>query len=208
MPVDPATLLAFLAACIVIYVIPGPDMAYIAANSLSGGRRGGLLAATGTVVGASIHALAAALGVSAIFAASPVAFEVVRWAGVGYLAWLGWQALRSDGRTEAAGAPPKRPLLIIAKGTAINVLNPKVALFFLAFLPQFADPAAGALTAQLATLGLTFALGGAVWCAGLALVFAWAGGRLGASARVARWRSRITGSLFLTFAGALALGDR
>ncbi|WP_316015717.1 LysE family translocator [Roseobacter sp. HKCCA0434] len=202
------SLAAFVAACVVILAIPGPDMAYIGGHAMRSGRRAGLLAATGTVIGASLHALAASLGVSAIFAASPLAFEVVRWAGVAYLAWLGVQTWRRAG--EASAKPDLHApgaVMIVAKGTAINVLNPKVALFFLAFLPQFADPAAGSMLSQMAVLGGIFAGSAAIWCTGLALVFAWLGRRVGTSARVGKLRDRLVGALFVTFAGTLAVSD-
>lgn len=205
LPVDPATLAAFAAACLVIYALPGPDMAYIGSNALAGGRRAGLLAAIGTVIGAAGHATAAALGISVIFAASPLAFAVVKWAGVAYLAWLGWQTLRAPVEPSVQrAAARRRPAMIVAKGAAINLLNPKVALFFLSFLPQFTDPATGGLALQLGLLGAVFVAGAAFWCAGLALVFAWAGHRARVGARFARWQQRVTGVLFLGFAGLLA----
>ena len=206
MPFDPATLPAFAAASIAVYLAPGADMAYIAANSVPHGFRAGAFAATGTVLGVFVQAVAAATGATAIFLISPVAFEIVRWAGVAYLCWLGIRLLRADVPNLSAEAPPGwRPGPAVLKGMAINILNPKISLFFLAFLPQFADPAQGSMFAQLLTLGLMFAGGAILWCYFLAWAFARLGGWLVRRRASLIWQNRISGGAMLVFAGMLAV---
>lgn len=205
MAFDASTLLAFAAASLAVYLAPGADMAYIAAHSVPHGLRAGVLAATGTVLGVFAQAVAAASGATAVFLVSPVAFEVVRWGGVAYLCWLGIRLLRA-GTAEypRESSALRRAGPVILKGVAINVLNPKVSLFFLAFLPQFADPARGGMYAQLLILGLLFGAGAIVWCYFLAWAFAHLGARLARWPRAALWRSRISGGAMLVFAGILA----
>lgn len=206
--IDTPMLVAFLAASIAVYVTPGVDMAYIGSNSISHGSRAGLWAAAGTVIGVSTQALLAALGVTAVFAASPVIFEFIRWAGVAYLAYLGARLLLSREAIEwAAKHPAWSPRATLLKGIAINLLKPKVALFFAAFLPQFVDPTKGSVLLQLATLGAIFAAGAVVWCTFLALAFARIGERFRNSQTFALWQRRVTGTAFLGFAGLLAIAD-
>jgi len=206
MPFDAATLLGFAAASLAVYLAPGADMAYIAANSVPHGFRAGAFAATGTVLGVFVQAVAAASGATAVFLVSPVAFEIVRWAGVAYLCWLGIRLLRAAGPELPAQSGPRwRPGPVILKGMAINIVNPKVSLFFLAFLPQFADPARGGMFAQLLLLGLLFGAGAIVWCYFQAWAFARIGARLGRWPRAALWQTRISGGAMLLFAGLLAL---
>ena len=210
MPVDPSILVAFALACGAVYVAPGVDMAYIASNAIGRGRRAGLWAAAGTACGVSIQALAAALGMTALFAASPVLFEAVRWVGVAYLVWLGIVTLRSgDGPSSGAPDGPAdwRPWPVLVKGATINLLNPKVALFFLAFLPQFVDGDGAPVAAQLGFLGALFSLGALAWCASLALAFSGLGARVGDSPRFARWQRRVSGGSYIAFAGLLGLAD-
>jgi len=205
MPLDAPTLLAFAAASLAVYLAPGADMAYIAANSVPHGFRAGASAATGTVLGVFAQALAAASGATAIFLVSPLAFEAVRWAGVAYLCWLGIRLLRAAAPQGGTGtAMPRRAASVVLKGIAINLLNPKMSLFFLAFLPQFADPARGAVFAQLLVLGLLFTGGAVLWCYFQAWAFARLGGWLAGGRGAAAWQSRISGGAMLLFAGLLA----
>lgn len=206
MPLDAPTLLAFAAASLAVYLAPGPDMAYIAANSVPHGLRAGASAATGTVLGVFVQALAAATGATAIFLVSPLAFEAVRWAGVAYLCWLGVRLLRARPAPGRAGAALNRGAVpVILKGLAINILNPKISLFFLAFLPQFTDPARGAVFAQLLALGLLFTGGAVLWCYFQAWAFARLGGWLVGRPRAALWQGRVSGTAMLLFAGLLAV---
>ena len=208
MIIDPTTLATFVTACVAVYVTPGVDMAYIASNSVNSGVRGGLWAAAGTVIGVSTQALLAALGVTAVFAASPIVFEAVRWVGVVYLAYLGVRLLLSNEPVDwHRDSPSWSPWPAVLKGMAINLLNPKVALFFVAFLPQFVDPGSGPVFPQLAFLGSVFALGSILWCAFLAVLFARIGDRFRTSTTFLSWQRRVTGTAFVGFAGLLAAAD-
>ncbi|WP_457650662.1 LysE family translocator [Profundibacter sp.] len=141
----------FLTAAIVLNLAPGPDIAFIMGQTVRGGRKTGFAAMAGIWTGAFGHVLMAAAGLSAILATSAVAFSVVKWVGAGYLIWLGIQALRSDGSGFIAeGIKSSAKLMpIYRQGVIVALLNPKVAIFFLAFLPQFVVPGAGPVWAQL-----------------------------------------------------------
>jgi leucine efflux protein len=208
MPIDPHTLASFLAACLAVFLAPGPDMAYIGANAMAHGFRIGLWAAIGPVIGCMVQAFAAVFGVSAALTALPLLFDAVRWAGVVYLVYLGIQVLRSGHvAIDAANAEPPSPRAAFLKGLAINLLNPKLALFFVAFLPQFVDPERGDPRGQLVVLCLIFVAGAIPWCAFQAYAFARAGRALANNRRAQTWQRRIAGSAFLGFAGVLALSQ-
>jgi threonine/homoserine/homoserine lactone efflux protein len=159
---DPTRLLLFLTAAILLAVAPGPGMLYVLARCLAGGKREGVLSALGTFLGGMVHVFAAALGVSVILARSAVAFSTVKYAGAAYLCFLGVKMIleaRKDAREEAfspddlpavAGAATRNPLW---QGIATEVLNPKTALFFLSFIPQFVNRGAGHVFLQFVALG-------------------------------------------------------
>lgn len=155
---DLAHFLTFAAATLILNLTPGPDMMYIIARSLGQGRRAGLVSALGITGGCLFHAFAATVGIAALLRSWPIAFEVVRYAGAAYLVYLGIRLLarrRRDG--EFATATPSAPhAAIFRQGVITNILNPKVALFFLAFLPQFVAPARGSAALQLAVLSIYF----------------------------------------------------
>jgi threonine/homoserine/homoserine lactone efflux protein len=195
-----ATLLVFAAATALLVVIPGPNQIYITARSVSQGRSAGIASALGVETGTLVHVAAAAVGLSALIASSAAAFDAVRYAGAAYLVFLGVRALRSG--DEAASAPAGAPLRrAFAEGVMVNVLNPKVALFFLAFLPQFVDPARGSVAAQ------TLVLGAVLFGIALAmdLLYAVAASGLGARLRSRRRLNRITGGVYLVLGAAAAL---
>ncbi len=154
---QPAQIQLFILASLALLVVPGPAVLYIVACSVSQGRLAGMVSAAGVQMGASVHIVAAALGLSAVLLSSALAFNIVKYLGAAYLIYLGvrqWLA-----REPATGAPaaPHEPLRrIFAQGVVVNVLNPKTALFFFAFLPQFVDPARGDVAAQVLLLGLLF----------------------------------------------------
>lgn len=154
-----ATLLAFAAATILLVLLPGPNSIYILTRSASLGRRAGLVSAFGVETGTLVHLTAAVLGLSAVVAASPAAMGVLRWAGVGYLLYLGLDVLFGRSKLDLTGQPNEPPLgRIYRSGVLVNILNPKVVLFFLAFLPQFVSDGAGSGTTQtqMFALGLVF----------------------------------------------------
>ncbi|HEV2813845.1 MAG TPA: LysE family translocator [Solirubrobacteraceae bacterium] len=155
---DPSTLLLFSGAALALIVIPGPAVLYILAQSVEHGRRAGVLSALGVATGGLVHIVAAAVGISALVVSSAVAFSAVKYAGAGYLLYLGIRRLLDRAPREERVARAARPGLIFRRGVIVNVLNPKTALFFLAFLPQFVDPDHGPVLGQILVLGTTFVL--------------------------------------------------
>jgi threonine/homoserine/homoserine lactone efflux protein len=202
----------FLLAAALITLAPGPDNLSVLSLGLSRGRRAGIGFGLGCALGCFIHTLLATLGVTALIAASETAFTALKLAGAAYLCWLGWKALQSPGATLGAEAEvmhvdqAMRPYLM--RGFVANAINPKVALFFLAFLPQFIDPARGNAAVQTALLGTLFAVqtvfifGALGWYAGSV------GGWLRSRPAVGRWLDRATGMLFIGLGIRLALADR
>jgi len=206
MLVDPATLLAFAPAALALNLTPGADMMFCLGQGLRGGPRAAMAANLGIGAGCLFHLFAAGLGLSALLAAAPGLFDLIRWAGVTYLIWLAVQALRhSPGAT--AGAPI-RPRRAFRDAMAVNVLNPKVALFVLAFIPQFVDPGRGAVLGQFLVFGAVLIAGGLV-VNGLVGVFAGGIGQaLARSARLERALRYASAGIFFALAARLALDTR
>jgi len=203
---DPHALLLFVVAGLVLNFTPGPDLLYITARSLGQGWRAGAASAFGIAAGCLVHTAAAALGISVLLRASPVAYDALRLAGAAYLIFLGVQALRQRAHTvDVAGLPSASLRAVFWQGFATNVLNPKVALFFLAFLPQFADPARGSFALQVLVLGLIFIANGLWVCLLVARSAAamsdWARRRSGAMG----WIQRGSGALLVGLGLHLAL---
>ena len=204
---DGAALAAFAAAALAVNLTPGPDMLLVAARSMGQGRRAGLAAASGIFVGCIVHILAAAFGLAALLALAPGAYLAIKYLGAAYLLWIGARLLRGGGSEDTLAAAPDAPLwTIFRQGVVTNVLNPKVALFFLAFLPQFAGTENAA--AQMIALGMFFNLGGILVNGGVALGLGAAGDWLRQRPRVRRWQERISGVVFIAVACRLALPDR
>lgn len=203
-PVEPVVLLAFIPAGLALNLTPGADMMFCLGQGLRGGPRAGMAANFGIAAGGMVHTLLAGLGLGAIVAAHPFAFEAIRWLGVGYLCWLALQALRG-GLPDAARVSEARPLgRVFREALMVNLLNPKVILFILAFLPQFVDPARPVLP-QFLTLGAVFCAGGLVVNG---IVGGFSGGigrRLAGSEVGARWLGRVTATIFAGLALRLAL---
>src|SRR5215207_11625614 len=176
----PETMALFALASLALIVFPGPSVLYILARSFEGGRRAGLVSTLGVEAGGLEHVAAATLGLSALLASSAVAFGLVKYAGAAYLVWLGFSRLRSREAPELPPAPHGR---LFRQGVFVNVLNPKTALFFLAFLPQFVDPGAGSATLQILLLGLVFVV--IAFCSDS--MWALAAGTLGSWLRRSRW---------------------
>lgn len=202
--------LTFLTAATLLNLAPGPDVGFILAHTVRGGRAAGFAAMVGIWTGALGHVLFAAVGLSAIIVASAEAYAVVKYAGAAYLLWLGFQALRSKGglsvETVQAGAPPLRK--VFAQGVFIDLLNPKVAIFFLAFLPQFVEPGAGAVPMQLMLHGLLIIAVAA--CIEPFFVLAGSGltRRLRSNRRFGLWMDRTLGGFFAYLGLRLALSER
>ena len=207
LPVDTLTLLAFIPAGLALNLTPGADMMFCLGQGLKSGRRAAMAANFGIAVGGMVHVTLAALGLGALVAAHPGAFEAIRWLGVGYLLWLAVGALRSSpfaGEVAVAQVSSGRVFL---QALMVNLLNPKVILFILAFLPQFVDPSRPILP-QFLTLGLVFSLGGLVVNGAVGLFAGSIGQRVARSASLATWLGRISATIFGALALRLALMPR
>jgi threonine/homoserine/homoserine lactone efflux protein len=197
----------FVLSGLLLNLTPGPDTLYIVGRSTTQGWRAGATAALGICSGIFVHVTAAAIGLSAILAASATAFTVIKIAGAIYLVYVGISLLRSSrpavGRSTTTLAPASLRTVFL-QGFFTNVLNPKVALFFLAFLPQFVDPAAQNKAMAFLFLGVIFNLNGTLWN----LFVAWSSSRIGSglmrNARFARWFNRCVGALFVWLGVRLA----
>jgi threonine/homoserine/homoserine lactone efflux protein len=200
--------LLFVAGSVLLVVTPGPDMAYLLARCVAQGRRAGLVAALGFNVGGYFHLAAAILGLSAALAASPRAFAAVKWAGAAYLVYLGVQALRSDSSaTLAPGDRDHRRLrTIFWQAFLSDALNPKVGVFFLAFLPQFVDPHAPDRTRRLLLLGVTVCMIALAINVPLVFVATRVTERLRRSGGTARRLTRLMGIVFIVLGLRVALG--
>lgn len=175
---SPSSLLVFITAALVLLVIPGPAVFYIVGRSIGHGRGAGLVSALGISVGSLFHTAAAAVGLSALLMSSAVAFGVVKYLGAAYLIYLGVQKLRHEESFEVSEDAPRVKLSrIFAQGIVVNVLNPKAALFFFAFLPQFVDASRGHVAGQILFLGVLFAVLGvtsdSLWAIGAGTVAQW-----------------------------------
>lgn len=206
--IEPQAFALFIAASVVLIVTPGPDMLLVIARSLAGGPRDGVLVAAGLVGGLLLHTAIVSLGLAALLAASALAFNVLKWAGAAYLLWLGVQIVRyaGDPASLAVSRRAYRARTLLAQGFFSAALNPKLALFFLAFLPQFADGRAAPVALQLAALGALFTLMGCGSYAVLSFV-------VGRARRflASRWRAhleRAAGTLLILVALRLALAER
>ncbi|SEK60394.1 LysE family translocator [Roseovarius nanhaiticus] len=203
--IDPWLLLAFLPAALALNMTPGADMMFCLGQGLRAGPVPAIAASAGIALGSLVHAAAAALGVSALVAAAPWLFDVIRWIGVAYLMWLALGALRM-GPMRAKGRP-MGPARAFREGLVVNLTNPKVILFVLAFLPQFADPAR-ALLPQFMVMGVILGFGG-FFINGAVGVFAGGlGRRMAASPRFARGLGLICAGLFTALAVRLAILER
>lgn len=199
-------LLLFITSGLLLNVTPGQDTMYIVGRSLSQGRRAGLLSVLGISAGSVVHTLAAAFGLSAILATSAQAFVAVKLAGAAYLVYLGARMLLDRSRTLAVGTFDAEPgWAVFRAGFITNLLNPKVALFFMAFLPQFVDPAAPSKTLAFLFLGAVFIVNGTLWCLVLAFGASAAASRLRAAPSAATILQRATGALFIGLGVRLAV---
>ena len=202
-------LFLFLAASLVVIVAPGPDNILVLTRGISQGRTAAMVSAGGASVGLVCHSLFAAAGLSALLAQSAVAFSVVKYAGAAYLIYLGAKTLLSrDGFSVSGGEGAIRLRAVFVQGVASNVMNPKIAVFFLAYLPQFADPAAGSMAPQLLLLGLAFALCTWIVFSVLGYFSGSLGDRLVRRPRLADALRWLTGGVFVAPGLRLALPER
>jgi threonine/homoserine/homoserine lactone efflux protein len=205
----PSTLALFALASYALIAVPGPSVLFIVTRSLEHGRGAGLVSMLGVQAGALVHVAAAALGVSALLASSAAAFTAVKLAGAAYLVLLGVQRLRR-GSNHAPAAPPAVPRRrLFRQGMLVNALNPKTAIFFLAFLPQFVDPAGGAPVAlQVLVLGLLFVAIAFLSDGAYALAAGTLGNRLRRSPRIRARLERASGVVFVGLGAVAALARR
>jgi threonine/homoserine/homoserine lactone efflux protein len=195
---DLAHFLTFAIATLILNLTPGPDMMYVIARSLGQGRRAGIVSALGIGAGCVFHTFAVTVGIAAVLRSSPVAFQVIRYSGAVYLIYLGIRLIlrrRSEG--EVAEAAPSAPLAaIFRQGVITNILNPKVVLFYLAFLPQFVQPSRGSATLQLAVLGIYIIISGTIVNLIVAYLSGVAGNFLRRGHNIARME-RASGAVFI-----------
>lgn len=193
--------LGFVAAGLALNIVPGADMTFVAAAAARGGRRDGIVAALGIGAGTLVHILAAVLGLSAILASSQAAFNAIKWLGAAYLLWIAFTLLRDGRGAEGAARIALSGSRLFRAAALVNILNPKVALFFLAFLPQFVAADAAAPALQILALGLWFDFVGTLVNIAIAIAAA------GAAARLRRvgWLGRAARWLAATAIGALAV---
>ena len=188
----------YIPAALVLLAIPGPAVLYIIATSVEGGRRQGLLSVAGVHLGSLVHVAAACVGLSALIVSSAIAFSTVKYVGAAYLIFVGIRKwLERDEPQELAARAPRSGRRVFTQGVVVNVLNPKTALFFLAFLPQFVDPHRGHATLQIAILGLTFAGLGVITDSLWAIGAGAAGDVLRRSRHFAQVQRYVSGSVFV-----------
>ncbi|MDT8397136.1 MAG: LysE family translocator [Pseudomonadales bacterium] len=203
------TLIAFAGASAILALAPGPDNLFVLTQAALHGRRAGLLITLGLCSGLVLHTTAVALGVAAIFLVSLTAFTLLKLVGAAYLLYLAWQAWRASIPILALSQSPALSAgALYRRGVIMNLTNPKVAIFFLAFLPQFADPAAGALPLQLLLLGLIFIVVALLVFSGIATLAAWLARPLQRSPRIRLLLNRSTALVFAGLALHLASTSR
>jgi len=213
-PLDPHLFQLYLAATLIVVLVPGPDSLLVLTRSIVDGRRAGLMAATGITLGNLIQTLAATAGVSALVVASPILFDILRYAGAAYLAWIGVQALAAArrrwrrGGTAPAEAADRRQAGGFGQGLLTNLLNAKAVLFYLAFLPQFVAPALGGVSLQIFLLGTVAAAMGSLYLLMLTVLASGAAQRALRSRMVRMCLDAVSGALFLGFAVRLVLTGR
>ena len=206
---DAATLLVFGAAALALIVVPGPAVLYIVSQSLDRGRLAGFVSALGIAVGALVHVAAAAIGLSSLLVSSATAFNAVKYAGAAYLIGMGLSTILRGRAAAPASAPSERRLRRrFGQGVIVNVLNPKTALFFFAFLPQFVDPEQGSAALQIGVLGLVFVLLAVVSDSVWALAAGTASERLRGSRRFLSVQRYVSGSVFVGLGALTAAAKR
>ncbi len=207
---ETATLLTFAAAALALAVTPGPDMLMVLTRSVAQGRLAGLVATLGISLGCYVHAAIAGLSLSGVLILAPYAFEAIRWIGAAYLLWLGWQALRGSGGLQLGdqAAPRIALLAVLRQGFLCNVLNPKVALFFLALFPQFMEPNPDTALVQAIVLASVLNVAGSLVLVPVALLAGRFGNWLRRRPGFLKWQNRLLGLVFAGFALRLAFDAR
>jgi threonine/homoserine/homoserine lactone efflux protein len=205
MLITPSSLVLFMTGAMLLLLIPGPAVLYITSRSIGLGRAAGLVSAMGIAVGTLFHVAAATLGLSALLVSSASAFQLVKYAGAAYLIYLGIRTLRGGDAATLDPTGERRSLRnIFGQGVLVNLLNPKTALFFLAFLPQFVDPARGHASLQIFELGVLFALMGWVSDSVWATIAGTFGTRLRGNVRLRSTQRKISGGVLIALGVASA----
>jgi threonine/homoserine/homoserine lactone efflux protein len=203
------TIFAFFATSVVLGMAPGPDNIFVFTQSALKGRFSGILVTLGLCTGLIVHTVAVAFGVAVIFQSSALAFTMLKLVGAAYLLYLAWQAFRASAKGIAVGEQSRlSPWQLYRRGIIMNITNPKVSVFFLAFLPQFADPAKGSLTVQMIMLGGLFITATLLVFGCIALLAGSLGQRLGQSPKVEKIMNRVAGTVFVALAFKLATSQR
>jgi threonine/homoserine/homoserine lactone efflux protein len=209
MLVPPDILLLFATASVALALAPGPDNIFVLTQSAVHGRVAGVMVTLGLMTGVLVHTTLVAFGVAVVFQTSILAFTILKLVGAGYLIFLAWKAFRAGPADIGTPEAPRRPLSrLYSIGVIMNVTNPKVAIFFLAFLPQFADPARGSVTAQVFLFGAVFVLCAFVVFAAVAWTAGYLGDWLRRSPKAQILLNRAAGVVFLSLAARLALAER
>ena len=214
MPLDPSLLLAYLAAATALTLSPGPDTMFVLASSASGGARAGFAATLGIAAGCLAHATMAALGISALIAASPAAFDALRIAGALYLLWIGIGALRAayrsfrDPGTLALAPGETASWDAFRRGALTNALNPKVGIFYIAFLPQFTNPSLGSVPLQIVVLASIHILIGIAWLGALSIASGRAAETVARNRRVRAWLDGAAGLVYIALAWRMLVLER
>jgi len=199
------TALTFFAAAMLLALAPGPDNIFVLTQSTLRGRWAGMMVTVGLCTGLIFHSTAVALGVAAIFQTSALAFSLLKVAGAGYLLYLAWQAFRTSAQNISSGTPELlSSRRLYRRGIIMNITNPKVSIFFLAFLPQFVTPSTGSIPLQIMMLGGIFILATLMVFGGIAVVAGYLGERLNRSENVQKILNRMAGTIFLGLALKLA----
>jgi threonine/homoserine/homoserine lactone efflux protein len=206
---DPTLWGLFVVASVALLLTPGPAVLYIVARSVKQGRAAGLVSVLGIHLGTAVHIATAAFGLSALIVSSAFAFAIVKYLGAAYLIWIGIRTFMAKDPPPEAPAAPAEPLRrVFRDGFVVNLFNPKTAIFFLAFLPQFLDPARGALQAQILVLGLTFMGLGVMSDAMYALAAGAAGDFVRRNRRFLRWQRWFAGGSFVGLGVTAAFATR
>jgi len=203
-----STLLYFLGASVALTIAPGPDNVFVLTQGIARGRKPAIVTALGMCSGISIHTTAAAFGISAVFYSSVVAFNAVKYAGAAYLLYLAWKTLKERAAIKLSQPDARSAAALFKRGFIMNVLNPKVAMFFLAFLPQFVSPTAGYFPLQMLLLGLIFMLQAVI----IFCLIGYFSGSIGSfiltRPKIAKYFDWLTAGVFASLGIRLALAER
>jgi threonine/homoserine/homoserine lactone efflux protein len=203
------TLITFFTASVLLGLAPGPDNIFVLTQSALRGRVAGIVVMFGLCTGLIVHSTAVALGVAVIFQTSAVAFSLLKFIGAGYLAYLAWQAFHASSEKVSSKSNGEAGRWnLYRRGIIMNITNPKVSIFFLAFLPQFADPSRGAISSQIFLLGGVFIVATILVFGGVAILAGALGQRLSRSDRIQGVLNKIAATVFLGLALRLATADR